>query len=99
LYVWANFRARCKKRKVVFVQVLTPRFPVGKTVTLEKNRINTYLKQSLLELDNDSNIVKLNIRSAKDFRNFINSTTKDIKISNGTIDLDDYLKNLLYICI
>jgi hypothetical protein len=92
LYVWANYPARRKKRKVVFVQVLTPNNSKGKVLTSEKNRISTYLRQSLLELDNNSVIVKLDISTATDFNGFINPTTKGIIISNGTIKLDDYLK-------
>ena len=100
LYVWANYPARLKKKKVVFVKVLTAASFRGKNLSTEKDKINQYLRQSLLELDNDTKFVAIDLRSDPKFNfrrrgnGFINATG-DIRSSDNSTDLNDYLKTLL----
>lgn len=63
--VWSNEAAKQKTKKVLFVQVLTP--PVSKAVELvpnatpEKDRVNNYIKQALIQLHKDSVIIDLDL--------------------------------------
>ena len=94
IMVWANNRR--KKKKVVFVKVkISATDNAFYDVSSEKDRINNYLHQALIMLDDNSDIIELNVTdSSNSFSSFVDVSRK-IKINNGTIDLDDYLKNKL----
>lgn len=88
IMVWANNRR--KKKKVVFVQVKVTSTSTTKDATPEKDRINKYIRQALIELDDASDIITLEVfDSANTFNSFKNGAA--IKADNGSQDLDAYL--------
>ncbi|HEX8575365.1 MAG TPA: hypothetical protein VF677_03645, partial [Flavobacterium sp.] len=92
IIVWANNRR--KKKKVVFVQVKVSATSTVKDASPEKDRINEYLRQALIELDDASDIITLEVSdSTNSFNSFINGSA--IKRSNGFQILHDYLKSKL----
>ena len=95
LYVWANYPSRRKKRKVVFVKVKTSVKNVFPIATGEKQQIEKYLRQALLELDEKSEIIELNVSGRTDFNGFIDMAISTIKSGNGHQSLDSYLKTRL----
>jgi len=96
IQVWANDATKQKEKKVVFVQLKTPaissKFELTANASSEKARINKYLKQALISLDTDSDIVDLDITSDKDFLKFV-TVSKSVNYTN-TIDKDQ-LHNFL----
>lgn len=92
--VWANDVSKQKSKKVVFVQVIPYEGALSRDINLEKDRINKYLGQALIALDETSDIVKLDVCDDKDsFDSFINGAV--IKINNGAEKLHRYLNKKL----
>lgn len=94
LKVWANESSKQKNKKVVFVQVKISSSDITKDASSEKDRINNYLRQCLIELDDSSIVITLDVTDATNtFNSFKNGA--DIKLDNGIQDLDVYLINKL----
>lgn len=100
IQVWANDQTKQKEKKVVFVQLKTK---VSKTsitntanVTSEKTRINNYLRQALISLHKDSDIVTLDLRLDKKFLKFV-TASKTVNYTNkkDKVKLHDFLKDKL----
>jgi len=100
LKMWANGPAKRKKKKVVFVQVLTPEIVPGEgersyDPSNEKVRVNSYTRQALIELDEDSEVITMDLIEEDDFGQFI---LNGRVVNRSTVDdstLDAYLKTKL----
>ncbi|WP_159476522.1 type VI secretion system Vgr family protein [Chryseobacterium sp. 18068] len=91
LKVWANDSSKQKNKKVVFVQVKTSSTASTKDASSEKDRINNYIRQALIELDPNSDIITLEVFDAThSFAPFMNGSS--VKDSDGSQDLHDFLK-------
>lgn len=74
--VWANQASNQKTKKVVFVEVTTDAsktgVPVVPDASNEKTRIDKYLNQAYIKLDDDSDIVSIDLSAESDFDRFVN---------------------------
>lgn len=74
--VWANQASNHKTKKVVFVEISTDAsktgVPVVPSASNEKARINKYLNQAYIKLDDDSDIVSIDLSAESDFDRFVN---------------------------
>lgn len=100
LKMWANGPAKRKKKKVVFVQVLTPEIVPSEgersyDPSNEKVRVNNYTRQALIELDNDSEVVTLDLIEEDDFGQFILNEKVVNRSTDDNSTLDAYLKTKL----
>ncbi len=98
--VWANDTTKQKEKKVVFVQIKTPELiPLqGEKISNaknEKDRIEKYLKQALIKLHADSDIVDLDLSTHKDFLNFIKNKKVSSKNTKNGSALDTFLTKQL----
>ncbi|MFL0062336.1 zinc metalloprotease, partial [Tenacibaculum maritimum] len=102
IQVWANDKTKQKEKKVVFVQLKTPpissKFELASNASSEKTRINNYLKQALISLHKDSDIVTLDLTTDKDFLKFV-TKSKTVNYTNkkDKVQLHDFLKAKLKI--
>ncbi len=98
--VWANDTTKQKEKKVVFVQIKTPSLSIGEGEKIsdasdEKDRIERYLKQALIKLHPDSDIIDLDLSINKEFLNFITSSKVSSKNTKDKSALDTFLKKQL----
>lgn len=97
---WANDATKQKKKKVVFVEIKTKLSTSASTNTAnassEKDRINKYLNQALIELHPDSEIIELDLSTDPDFTQFISSQKISKRsTTDRTKKLKDFLKGKL----